>query len=190
MFGWQKGFTLGLLGLAVACGGQAGVEGAGGNSSGGTAGAPASSSGGRSYGFSGGPSSGGAFMGGQTGSGGTIVDPGCPDIEPPPPIVECDPLQPTTSCPVGEGCYPYVDHPFGDTCGTEVFGAICHATGSGTQGSECGEGTPGCGAGFICVLGARSGKRCAKVCLVNRPNTCTDGLVCEDTDIQGYGVCN
>lgn len=192
MFGRQYATAVGLVLLAAACGGEVGDgAGAGGAASptGGSGGSSAGS-GARPGGFGGAPKGFGGAAGGRAGVGGAFVDPGCPDIPPPPPIVECDPLEQVSSCPEGDGCYPYVDHPFGDACGTEVFGAICRYAGFGQHGDLCGEGTTGCAAGHVCVLGARAGKRCARLCLVGEPNSCPDGLLCEDTDIQGYGVCS
>ncbi len=117
-------------------------------------------------------------------------DPGCPDAEAPPGVVECDAFNEPSGCPVGEGCFPYVDHPFGEGCGQQSFGAVCLPAGSGVQGSQCGDGTTGCAAGFVCVVGAQTGKRCTKICDLNAPNTCDDGLICGETDVEGVGVCS
>ncbi len=116
-------------------------------------------------------------------------DPGCPDAAPPPGVVECDVFGNPTGCPDGEGCYPYVDHPYGDGCDVQTFGAVCYQSGTGTQGDECGSGTGGCAAGYICVIGAKPGKRCVQMCDLNVPNSCPDGLICGETDVEGVGVC-
>jgi hypothetical protein len=132
---------------------------------------------------------GGAGFGGQSTGGSTFVDPGCPDVDPPEPMKECDPLDPLATCPFGTGCYPYVDHPFGAGCGTQTYGAVCAFAGSGTQGAECGDGTDGCAPGFICVVGAHPGRTCAKLCTFDGPSNCPAGLFCGDVDVEGYGVC-
>lgn len=192
MYGWRFASSIGLLALAAACGGKAGNDdGGASNPTGGAGGTPAGTggrvgSGGRST-TGGSPSSG---AGGQITSGGTpFVDPGCPDVEPPPAIKECDPLEVVTTCPVGTGCYPYVDHPFGQGCGTQTYGALCLETGSGTQGAACGDGTDGCAPSFICVVGAHPGRHCAKLCTFDGPSNCPPGMICGDVDIDGYGVC-
>ena len=112
-----------------------------------------------------------------------------PDVEPPPPVVECDPLAAVPECPFGTGCYPYVDHPFGRGCDTQTFGALCVEVGTGTQGAPCGDGTTGCAPSYICVVGAHPGKHCAKLCTFDPPSSCPAGMICGDVDIQGYGVC-
>jgi hypothetical protein len=192
MFGWR--FVLGsaLVGL-VACGGQA-DEGQGGDP--GSSGASGASGGAGVIGATGGrtSNSGGASVGGtgqagQSSGGSTFVDPGCPDIEPPPPIKECDPLGSDLQCPFGTGCYPYVDHPFGSGCGTQTYGARCALAGSGTQGAACGDGNDYCAPSFVCVVGAHPGRHCAKLCTFDGLSDCPPGLFCDDVDIEGYGVC-
>src|SRR5690349_20740283 len=70
-------------------GGHAGVAASAGHSSGGSAGVS------RDAGFD------------------VYVDPGCPDAsDTPPSIKECDPFTAVPSCTSGEGCFPFVDHPF------------------------------------------------------------------------------
>lgn len=114
----------------------------------------------------------------------------CPNVEPPPAIVECDPFGKGDACSSGYGCYPYVQHPFGEGCDAEVFGALCLPAGTGKQGALCGEGTGDCAPGFVCVIGAHAGKRCAKLCSFAGGNECPPGMICGDTDIKGYGVCD
>ncbi len=116
-------------------------------------------------------------------------DPGCPDAEAPPGYVECDVFGNPSGCEAGDGCYPYVEHPFGEGCDVQTFGAVCYAAGTGTQGAECGSGTEGCAAGYICVVGAKPGKRCVQMCDLDAPNPCPDGLICGETDVEGVGVC-
>jgi hypothetical protein len=117
------------------------------------------------------------------------VDPGCPTIEPPPATRECDPLAAVTGCGPGFACYPFVDHPFGEGCNVQRFGTICIVGGTGTQGDRCGDGLGSCAEGYLCVIGTRAGARCARLCDVTVPDACPSGLVCGDTDIEGYGVC-
>jgi hypothetical protein len=46
-----------------------------------------------------------------------------------------------------------------------------------------------CAPGFVCVVGQRAGKRCAALCKLGAPNSCTGGLVCGELDVAGFGVC-
>lgn len=158
--------------------GGAGVEGGAGFARGG---APGASRGG-APGASGAPGA---------GTAGAYRDPGCPAVPPPPPRQECDPLASTASgCPAGYACYPYVEHPFGRGCGIATFGATCVREGTGVQGDLCGQGTPGCAAGHLCVIGSRSGRRCAQICAPGNTGDCPAGMICGETDIQAYGVCS
>lgn len=128
----------------------------------------------------------------SAGNGGVVsdfTDPGCPDVEPTPAVQECDPLAAASSCPPGQGCYPFVQHPFGEGCGTQVFGTACRSAGSGSQGDRCGEGFGGCAPGFLCVVGTRAGSRCAMLCRFDEADDCPAGLICGDTDVEGWGVC-
>jgi hypothetical protein len=138
--------------------------------------------------------------GGRGGNGGTtptggrltsdFVDPGCPDPPPPEEVLECDPLGDSKDCPLGFGCYPFVTHPSGDGCEPRIFGATCRAAGAGTQGSVCGSGTDGCAPGFMCVVGLQPGRRCAKICTdFDDTEACGGGMICGETDVEGYGVC-
>lgn len=117
------------------------------------------------------------------------VDPGCPDMEPPPPQNDCDPLAPMSVCDPGLACYPWVDRPFGDGCEFEVFGATCLPPGPGVQGARCGDDFDWCAAGHICVVGASAGARCARLCDPTASNSCPNGLLCGLVDVEGYGVC-
>jgi hypothetical protein len=118
------------------------------------------------------------------------VDPGCPDLPPPPANVECDPLGDGTDCPLGFACYPYVEHPFGDGCDAQSFGALCRESGTGTQGVVCGSGTDGCAPLHLCVIGLQSGRRCARMCTFDGRLECDEGMICGETDVEGYGVCS
>jgi hypothetical protein len=117
------------------------------------------------------------------------VDPGCPDAAPPPSTEECDVFSDPSGCPEGLGCYPYVEHPYGEGCDVQTFGSVCLPAGSAGQGEECASGATGCAPGYACVVGAQSGKRCVKMCDLDAPNTCGDGLICGETDVEGVGVC-
>jgi hypothetical protein len=114
------------------------------------------------------------------------VDPGCPDAPAPVFDYQCDPLAPAGECPEGEGCYPYVEYPW-EPCGAEIYGSMCLAVGTGTQGEGC-YGTQECAAGFVCVVSG-SGNQCVKICSLTDPSTCTDGQVCEPLDVAGLGGC-
>lgn len=127
--------------------------------------------------------------GASTGATGGYVDPGCPDVPLPEPYYECDPLEPDEGCPDGYGCYPFVSHPFGTGCGTQQFGAICSPAGTGRHGDLCGDDHGPCAPGFLCVVGAAAGKRCAQVCLLDEEHDCPEGLICGETDVAGFGVC-
>jgi hypothetical protein len=94
-----------------------------------------------------------------------------------------------TDCPLGFSCYPYVEHPFGDGCEVETYGARCREAGKGGQGAPCGFGTDGCAPLHLCVVGLQSGRRCAKICTFSGDAECDDGLLCGETDVEGYGVC-
>lgn len=184
-----------LLGVFVGCGGTVETlppDGSGGSASGG---APSGGSGGSAVG--GAPAGGTTGVGGAPGTGGSpssggtggFADPGCPDVPQPDPYYECDPLDPEVGCGEGYACYPYVSHPYGTGCGTQQFGAVCAPVGTGTHGDFCGDGYGRCAAGFLCVVGASAGKRCAKLCPLDGPHDCPAGLICGETDVAGYGVC-
>lgn len=114
------------------------------------------------------------------------VEPSCPDVEPEPPIVQCDPFSTPTGCANGEACRPFVQYPQSE-CETEVYGAICVPAGTGRQGSPCGGGD-GCAEGFVCVISG-AGVQCVKLCRVDEIGSCEGGLVCEPIDVPGYGGC-
>ena|SRR5688572_17987215 len=190
--------------MAYACGGQTRFDGDDGSS--GRGGKSARADGGDgdpSRGGTGGSSDGGPLDDGSGASDAdpgdpdtstdaaldVYEDPGCPDAEPPPGVIECDVFNEPNGCAEGEGCYPYVDHPFGEGCGLQTFGAVCLPAGSGVQGSECGNDNDGCAPGFLCVVGAQTGNRCVKICDLNAANTCGNGLICGETDVEGVGVC-
>ncbi len=128
--------------------------------------------------------------GGQAATGGTVyVEPQCPD-EPPPPIEkECEPLAEETGCDGGRGCFPYLIYPNGEDCGDPQFGAVCAFGGSSRQGEPCADGRNSCAPGFMCILGASGGTRCAQICKPAADHMCPAGYVCGITDVRGYGVC-
>jgi hypothetical protein len=115
------------------------------------------------------------------------VDPECPDIPPPPPAYECDPLKaPPGDCPRGEACFPYVIYPT-EPCEHETYASTCYPAGTGKQGDPCGSsGT--CSAGFACVASG-AGNVCVKLCKPGAPGGCSEGLVCHTTDVPGVGGC-
>jgi hypothetical protein len=117
------------------------------------------------------------------------IDTGCDDIELPEPVLECDAFLPD-SCGPGLGCYPFVQHPGGDGCDAQVYGALCLPAGFGTQGDLCGNETGDwCAPGHVCVIGQRPGKRCAKLCQRGVADQCGGGLICGVLDVDGFGVC-
>jgi hypothetical protein len=118
------------------------------------------------------------------------VDPRCPDAGPPSQVDQCDPFATPSSCGAGEGCYPFVDHPFGAGCGAQSFGTVCMEAGTGRQGETCGDGAAECASGFVCVVGSQPGKRCVQLCLMSDPNSCPGGFICGELDVEGYGVCS
>lgn len=191
-FGSARGRTTPLYFIASVLLSTTGCGGNVVNSSEGTGGEPAEADGGGgSIVPTGG--TGGTFLGsgGQDGSGGEepYIEPECPDVEPLPVLQECDPLDPFIDCPAGEGCYPYLEYPFGEGCGRPAFGSICAAASSGEQGDFCGDGGNYCSPGYMCVVGATGGKRCGQICEPVADHGCPAGLVCGETDVQGYGVC-
>ena len=190
MLGRQHGVVGVVLWLVLCCGGrvdstQEGAESAGRE---GVSGGPASA--GAASSSAGAPTTPSAGKAGATApdAGTEPPPPECPELEGPLPRAECDPLQPLTSCPPGLGCYPFVEHPLGD-CGTQTFGARCRLPGTGAQGDACGELTAGCSPGHVCVLGSHPGRRCAKLCSFTASSDCPAGMICEPTDVAGYGVC-
>lgn len=118
------------------------------------------------------------------------VDPGCPDVGAPVEVNECDPFASDSGCGPGLGCFPFVEHPFGDGCGAQSFGTVCRPAGSGRQGDVCGGGDASCASGFVCVVGSQPGTRCVQLCRINGPKVCPAGLICGELDVEGYGVCS
>ncbi len=116
------------------------------------------------------------------------TDPGCPDAAP---IEknECDPFSTTPTCPSGQGCYPFVDHPL-EGCGVQSFGAQCKRTGAGHQGDTCDDGDSDCASGFVCVVGSQPGKHCVQLCHMDVAGSCPRGMICGELDVEGYGVCS
>src|SRR5450432_1517106 len=159
----------------------------------GSGGAGSSSSGGRGQaGHAGHVGLAGAGSGGLPRDAGfdEFVDPGCPDAAPPPGVMECGPFSANPTCLQGEGCYPYVDHPFGDGCGAQSFGTQCLTAGNGRQGDTCGSGSTRCASGFVCVVGSEPGKHCVQLCRMGVQSSCPAGLICGELDVEGYGVCS
>lgn len=180
------------FGLAIACGGSVAHNDAAGGSRGSSAGrstAGASASAGNL-----GRGGSGASAGSDSTLDAGLEDPapvetGCTSAELPPPELACDPFA-TGQCGEGVGCYPFVDHPDGTGCDQQRYGTVCLPAGHGTQGQLCGEDSSDwCASGFVCVVGQRAGKRCAKLCKLGSANTCSGGLICGDLDVAGFGVC-
>jgi hypothetical protein len=117
---------------------------------------------------------------------GTYKDPGCPDAGAKPTEFMCDAYS-QDNCPSGEGCYIFVIYPE-DPCDQETYGSTCAPAGSGTQGAMCGSGAPSCAPGFTCLV-TGEGNQCAQLCMLDGPNTCTDGTVCQTIDVEGFGGC-
>lgn len=132
--------------------------------------------------------------GGQGGVGGEddpilpdFEDPGCPDQPPPFEDFQCDPYaQGNGDCPLGDGCFIYVDYP-NEPCGQESYGAFCAPAGPNEQGEPCG-GALDCAAGHVCVV-TGAGTQCVQLCPLTGPDGCPGGLVCEPIDVQGFGGC-
>ena len=118
------------------------------------------------------------------------VDPGCPDVGAPTEVKECDPFSALPECPDGQGCFPFVEHPFGMGCDAQSFGTVCRPSGTGQQGDVCGGGSAGCASGFVCVVGSQPGKHCVQLCPIGGQNICPAGMICGELDVEGYGVCS
>jgi len=190
-WGFRLSLGWGALGIGLfvaACGGAVGgpddgsggqsasVGGTGGHATGGVPGHMPDDTGG---------------TGGRLGTGGVpYVEPECPDEPPPPVEAECDPLAPAdeAGCAEGWGCYPYLVYPYGEECGFPTFGAVCAPASTGEQGELCGT-TNYCAPGFMCVIGGTAGARCTQICSLTAPSGCPPGLICNETDVVGYGVC-
>ncbi len=176
---------------APACGGDVGyVFSETGGADSGSGGAPPRASGGAATG-------GNPFIpstGGQAaGVGGTLPyeEIECPDdVLPPPTLHECDPFDSEAECYEFEACLPYIIYPDNlDGCGVPGYGEMCVSAGIGQQGALCSDFGTGCSAGFMCVVGAAGGERCAQICVPGQANACPPGLICGETDVLGYGVC-
>jgi hypothetical protein len=117
------------------------------------------------------------------------VDPGCPDVPAPQGVVECDIFGTPSGCPEGTGCYPDLEHPFGEGCDQQTLNIVCRLAGTGVAGDLCGSGTGGCAPGFTCIVGAQAGKRCLRICSLDGQLGCPTGSICGPTDAFGIGVC-
>jgi len=117
-------------------------------------------------------------------------DPGCPDVGAPVQVNECDVFAATPSCPFGQGCFPFVEHPFGEGCDAQRFGTACRPSGTGQQGDDCGSAGQSCAAGFVCVVGSQPGKHCVQLCPIGSQKVCPAGMICGELDVEGYGVCS
>jgi hypothetical protein len=117
------------------------------------------------------------------------VDPGCPDAGPATEVRECDPFSAMPNCPVGDGCYPFVDQPLAN-CSVQTFGTQCLTAGPGRQGDNCGGSSNRCASGFVCVVGSEPGKHCVKLCMMGVQSSCPAGLICGELDVEGFGVCS
>jgi hypothetical protein len=197
----RRFFVALLLSLAVgagsaACGGRSekitlspGEETGGtssGSGGGGNAGRGGSNAGGRDAGMDPGDAS---VDGSDGGDEVPIEDPGCPDEPAPEGVVECDIFGTPTGCPEGTGCYPDLEHPFGEGCDQQTLNIVCRLAGTGVEGDLCGNGTGGCAPGYTCIVGAQAGKRCLRICSLDGALGCPAGAVCGATDAFGIGVC-
>jgi len=156
-------------------------------------------SGGRGHAGRAGRPGGGSSVSGSGGGGAAepadagfdvYVDPGCPDVGAPIEVNECDAFAAVPSCPLGEGCFPFVEHPFGEGCGAQRFGTVCRPSGTGQQGDPCGNAGQSCAGGFVCVVGSQPGKHCVQLCPIGSQKVCPAGMVCGELDVEGYGVCS
>lgn len=203
MLGWRLGVVaaMGLVAgnIAFGCGGTVRGDGSDPDGSAGTGAFGGTSTGGTHTGGTGGTVFGGGgagtggipFGGGGTGgTGGTYVDPGCPDAQAPPGEFECDPLGPNT-CEPGEACMPFIIYP-SKPCDFEVYGAQCSLAGSTQQGEPCGNfggSVALCAPGLACFITGQ-GTECLQLCQIGKPNACPPGLLCGATDVEGVGACN
>jgi hypothetical protein len=114
-------------------------------------------------------------------------DPGCPDAGPPLTDFQCDAYASDSSaCGPGFGCYIAVDYPM-TPCGQETYVTFCARAGHGRQGASC-VSAQDCAGGFVCVV-TGSGNQCVRLCPLTGADGCTDGLVCDPIDVQGFGGC-
>jgi hypothetical protein len=199
MYGCRTVFGVGCFSLFVAlgCGGSMvhGVEESGPGGSGGGGASPSAGGAGARPGVGGQSQAGSGGVAGSTaGSGGAAepdpIDGGCPDVDRPPPDLQCDPFV-LDSCGPGAACYPFVTHPEGGGCEQQRYGTTCAPAGTGKQGSLCGGGfgDEWCAPGFVCVVGQGAGKRCAALCELGSTKQCGGGLICGELDVAGFGVC-
>jgi hypothetical protein len=142
--------------------------------------------------------SGGAGGAGGAGEGGCVfdagadvleeyIDPGCPDAGPKMTDFTCNAYdQDSGDCPMGQGCYIFVQYPM-TVCGQEVYGTACEPAGMGAQGASCGGGQD-CAPGLACVVSG-AGDQCVTLCPLTGDDGCPDGLVCEPIDVEGFGGC-
>ncbi|MES1177212.1 MAG: hypothetical protein ABUL62_23015 [Myxococcales bacterium] len=174
------------------CGGTVEIAPGAGGGGASSAGAAGRGHGGRAGGQSGNAGAPSAGHGAQPADAGfdVYVDPGCPDVGAPVQVNQCDAFSQSSGCPPGLGCYPFVDHPFGDGCGAQTFGTECRPAGTGQQGDPCGGGDDGCASGYVCVVGSQPGKHCVQLCPVGDSSSCPPGLICGDLDVEGFGVCS
>ncbi len=117
-------------------------------------------------------------------------EPVCPQQPPPINNYQCQPFSSVNDCAEGFGCVPYLVYPVGDRCAQASYGSYCAFAGTSTQGDFCGEEGKQCAAGFLCVVGAVAGRRCAQICEPGMNASCSAGLICGETDAPGFGVCN
>ncbi len=131
---------------------------------------------------------------GKAGTGGTgeppFEDPGCPDLAPPPAVLECNVFDTGSPCGDGFACKPQLEHPFGTGCDQQVLNMLCVVPGTGQQGDACEGGMSECADGFICVVGSSHGARCLRMCGPDGSMRCPSGYVCSLTDADGIGVCS
>ena len=178
---WAASVLCSLFAL-LHCGGSVTVVA----ESGGSAGEASVGPGGRAGNGGAGPGGAGAVDAGLD----VYDDPGCPEAGPALKVNECDAFSKTPNCPFGQGCFPFVDHPFAAGCGTETFGTRCRPAGTGRQGDLCGASGSSCASGFTCVVGSQPGKHCVQLCPLGGEKVCPAGMICSELDVEGYGVCS
>lgn len=118
----------------------------------------------------------------------TFVDPVCADAATSIRAYNCDPFNSRATCPVGEGCYPFIEYPMG-RCLREIYHADCIPEGTIPVGQPCGSGGA-CVAGATCFA-TGAGTRCLQLCRVDgTAPQCPRGAVCEPTDSPEIGACD
>jgi len=118
-------------------------------------------------------------------------EPDCTGVEipPEPPQIECDLL----AEPGASGCHStavcmvyFIDAE--DVCGQSTYGTRCSLSGGRQPGQSC-DFRDDCVQGSACLI-TTTGRKCAKLCRLDDPGACEEGLVCWPVEeIPNLGGC-